>query len=145
MVNQQPTPAEPYPDSYNLSDNTMACALACAIEIIASLLSGAASGTELKDIVAGPRAGRDGHFFGAIDIAAFQEVEAFKAHMDVVIDEVHKLRRRRVPLYVSREIEADFESSYRREGIPLARTTVDDIVAAAATLGVDSSDLFSLD
>jgi hypothetical protein len=48
-------------------------------------------------------------------------------------------------LYVPGEIEADFESSYTQEGIPLARTTVDDVVATAATLGVDSSDLFSLD
>jgi hypothetical protein len=48
-------------------------------------------------------------------------------------------------LYVPGEIEADFESSNTREGIPLARTTVDDMVAAAATLDVDCSDLFSLD
>jgi hypothetical protein len=37
------------------------------------------------------------------------------------------------------------ESAYARDGIPLARTTVDDVVAAAHTLGVDSSGLFDLD
>jgi ureidoglycolate dehydrogenase (NAD+) len=121
--------------------------LGMAIGMIASLLSGAAYGTELGDMVAGPRAGQDGHFFAAIDIAGFQEVEGFKTRVDAVIDEVHKSRPRAgiSRLYVPGEIEADFESSYTREGIPLARTTVDDMVAAAATLDVDCLDLFSLD
>ena len=121
--------------------------LGMAIGMIASLLSGAAYGTELGDMVAGPRPGRDGHFFAAIDIAAFQDVEGFKTRVDAVIDEVHKSRPRAgvSRLYVPGEMEADFESSYTREGIPLARTTVDDVVATAAALSVDSSDLFSLD
>jgi LDH2 family malate/lactate/ureidoglycolate dehydrogenase len=121
--------------------------LGMAIGMIASLLSGSAYGTELGDMVTGPRPGRDGHFFAAIDIAAFQEVEGFKTRVDAVIDEVHKSRPRAgvSRLYVPGEIEADFESSYAREGIPLARTTVDDVVATATALGVDSSDLFSLD
>jgi ureidoglycolate dehydrogenase (NAD+) len=98
-------------------------------------------------MVEGPRPGLDGHFFAAIDIAAFQEVESFKMRVDAVIDEVHQSRPRTggSRLYVPGEIEADLESAYARDGIPLARTTVDDLVAAADTLGADSSGLFDFD
>ena len=64
--------------------------LGMAIGMMASLLSGAAYGTELGNMVDGPKPGRDGHFFAAIDIAAFQDVESFKRRVDVVIDEVHE-------------------------------------------------------
>jgi len=121
--------------------------LGMAIGMIATLLSGAAYGTELGNMVKGPRPGLDGHFFAAIDIAAFQEVESFKTRVDAVIDEVHQSRPRAggSRLYVPGEIEADLEFAYARDGIPLARRTVDDIVAAADALGVDSSGLFDLD
>jgi ureidoglycolate dehydrogenase (NAD+) len=121
--------------------------LGMAIGMIATLLSGAAYGTELGNMVEGPRPGLDGHFFAAIDIAAFQEIESFKTRVDAVIDEVHGSRPRAgvSRLFVPGEIETDLESAYAHDGIPLARTTVDDVVAAAGTLGVDSSSLFDLD
>jgi LDH2 family malate/lactate/ureidoglycolate dehydrogenase len=52
-------------------------ALGMAIGMMASLLSGAAYGTQLGNMVEGPRPGLDGHFFAAVDIAAFQDVESF--------------------------------------------------------------------
>ena len=121
--------------------------LGMAIGMVASLLSGAAYGTELGDMVEGPRPGLDGHFFAAIDIAAFQDVESFRNRVDAVIDEVHESRPRAgVPrLFVPGEIEAEFELTYAHDGILLARTTVNDVAAAADALGVDLSDLFSLD
>jgi LDH2 family malate/lactate/ureidoglycolate dehydrogenase len=117
-----------------------------AIGMIASLLSGAAYGTELGDMIEGPRPGLDGHFFAAIDIAAFQDIESFKKRVDAVIDEVHESRPRAgvSRLLVPGEIEAEYELAYARDGILLASTTVDDIAAAADALGVDS-DLFSGD
>jgi LDH2 family malate/lactate/ureidoglycolate dehydrogenase len=120
--------------------------LGMAIGMIASLLSGAAYGTELGDMIEGPRPGLDGHFFAAIDIAAFQDIEGFKERVDSVIDEVHESRPRAgvSRLFVPGEIEAEFESAYARSGILLAGTTVDDVAAAADALGVDSSILFSL-
>ena len=65
--------------------------LGMAIGMMASLLSDAAYGTELGNMVEGPRPGLDGHFFAAIDIAAFQDVESFKNRVDAVIDEVHRI------------------------------------------------------
>ena len=117
-----------------------------AIGMIASLLSGAAYGTELGDMIEGPRPGLDGHFFAAIDIAAFQDIEGFKERVDSVIDEVHESRPRAgvSRQFVPGEIEAEFESAYARNGILLAGTTVDDVAAAADAFGVDSSILFSL-
>jgi hypothetical protein len=41
------------------------------------------------------------------------------------------------------EIEHDIETAYRRDGIVLAGTTVDDIAKAAAGLKVDASALFA--
>jgi L-2-hydroxycarboxylate dehydrogenase (NAD+) len=120
--------------------------LGMAIGMIASLLSGASYGTELGNMTEGPRPGQDGHFFAAIDIAAFQDVESFKKRVDAVIDEVHETRPRAgvSRLFVPGEIEAESESASARDGILLARTTVDDVAAAADALGVDSSNLFSL-
>ena len=117
--------------------------LAMAIGMIASLLSGAAYGAELGDMVNGPKPGRDGHFFAAIDIAAFQEIDKFETRVDAIIDEAHASRRRAgvSRLFVPGEIEAELASAYARDGIPLARTTVDDVAAAAAALGVDASGL----
>lgn len=118
--------------------------LGMAIGMMASLLSGAAYGTELGNMVEGPRPGLDGHFFAAIDIAAFQDVESFKNRVDAVIDEVHESRRRAgvSRLFVPGEIEAEFESTYAHDGILLARTTVNDVAAAADALEVDPSNLF---
>jgi LDH2 family malate/lactate/ureidoglycolate dehydrogenase len=118
--------------------------LGMAIGLLASLLSGAAYGTELGNMVDGPRAGSDGHFFAALNIAAFEDLDRFKARVDAVIDQVHGSRRRAGigRLFVPGEIEADFEVDYERDGILLAGTTVDDIAAVAGELDVDASALF---
>ena len=91
-----------------------------------------------------PKAGRDGHFFLAINIAAFEEVEGFKRRVDKIVREVHGSRRadgvERV--LVPGELEANFERTYTTEGIPLAGTTINDIADQAETLRVDASTLF---
>ncbi|MGH7160987.1 MAG: Ldh family oxidoreductase, partial [Acetobacteraceae bacterium] len=46
--------------------------LAIVTGMLSTLLSGASTGTELGNMVAGARPGRDGHAFIAIDVAAFQ-------------------------------------------------------------------------
>ena len=53
--------------------------LGVVIGMLSSLLSGAAYGTELGNMVDGPAAGKDGHLFIAIDVAGFQPVETFKS------------------------------------------------------------------
>ena len=91
----------------------------------------------------GPIAGKDGHFFAAINIAFFEDVAEVKARTDAIIRQVHDSKRRPdvSRLYVPGEIEADFAAS-RGGGISLAGPTVDDIAAEASRLGVDASALF---
>ena len=115
-----------------------------AVGMIASLLSGAAYGTESGNMIEGARVGTDGHFFAAIDIAAFEDPDRFRERVDGVIAQVHGSRR--APgtdrLLVPGELEAEFEAAYARDGILLAGTTVDEIAEQAAKLGVDAGPLF---
>jgi LDH2 family malate/lactate/ureidoglycolate dehydrogenase len=118
--------------------------LGMAIGMLSSLLSGAAYGTELCNMVDGPIAGHDGQFFAAVDIDAFQDLVSFETRVDGVINEVHasKARADSSRLLVPGEIEADLERARSRDGIPLAGATVNSIAAAAEALGVDASPLF---
>lgn len=118
-------------------------ALGMAIGMLSSLLSGAAYGTELGNMVDGPRPGLDGQFFAAIDIAAFTEPATFSGRVDAAIDQVHSSDRRDGVdrLLVPGEIEAELASDFERTGIPLAAETINDILAAAEELGVDPQQL----
>jgi LDH2 family malate/lactate/ureidoglycolate dehydrogenase len=114
-------------------------ALALIMGILSSMLSGAAYGTELGSIVDGPRAGEDGHFFAAIRVSAFEDVDRFKARVDAAIRQIHESRR--VPgverIYAPGDLEFETEARYRAEGIPLNDLTIRDIKAVAERLGVE--------
>lgn len=118
--------------------------LGMVVGILSTLLSGAAYGTELGNMVDGPKAGRDGHFFLAINIAAFEQLEHFKRRVDKIVTEVHNSRRAGgvVRLLVPGELEANFERTYATEGIRLAATTINDIADLAEKFRVDASTLF---
>ena len=118
--------------------------LGMAIGLLSTLLSGAAYGTELGNMVDGPQAGRDGHFFAALNIAAFEDLDRFKARVDAMIDEVHGSRRRawRRAHFRARRDRGGFQADYERDGILLTGTTVDDIAAVARRLDVDATALF---
>lgn len=113
--------------------------LAMLMGIFSSMLSGAAYGTELGNMEDGPKAGQDGHFAMAINVAAFEEIARFKERVDAAIAQIHACRR--APgverLYVSGEREALSRAAYGREGIPLNEVTLRDIAAASRGLGVD--------
>ncbi len=115
--------------------------LAMLMGVFSSMLSGAAYGTELGTMEDGPRAGGDGHFLMAINVAAFEETDRFKERIDAAIAEVHASRR--APgverLYVAGEVEFMRRAQYEREGIPLNAATLEDIAATARDLGEDTS------
>ena len=52
--------------------------LAVVMGVLSSLLSGAAFGTELGNMVDGPKPGLDGQFILALDVGAFEDVDYFK-------------------------------------------------------------------
>lgn len=113
--------------------------MAMAMGMLASLLAGAGYGLETGNMVDGAIAGADGQFFAAIDVAAFEDPEHFRARVDGIIDQIHGSRR--APgverLLVPGEMEARFEAQYGREGIPLNDATLADIAAAALARGVE--------
>lgn len=116
--------------------------LGMAVGMLSSLLSGAAYGTESGNMKDGAVVGVDGHFFAAINVAAFEDVSHFKARTDVIIEQVHKSKRREdTPrLLVPGEVEAELEAA-SRDGLYLPGTTIDDIVLAARAFDIDASSL----
>ena len=117
--------------------------LAMAAGILSTLLSGAGYGTESGNMVDGPIPGRDGQFYLALNVAAFEDVAAFRARMDRIIREYRSTRLapgfRRV--FVPGEMEAELERRQREVGVPLNEATIQGIREAAGRLGVDSSAL----
>ena len=112
--------------------------LALVMGILSSLLSGAAYGTELGNMVDGPRAGQDGHFVAAIRIAAFEDVERFKARVDKIVAEIHACRLARgvERVFVPGEREHLYRQAALRDGIPLNPVELADLARTARELGV---------
>jgi len=112
--------------------------LALIMGVLSSMLSGAAYGTELGDMDAGPIAGQDGHFMLAINVAAFEEVARFKARVDAAICQLHDCRR--TPgverIYAPGEKELLTRRERECDGIPLNHVTLADLRRAAEGLGV---------
>lgn len=90
--------------------------LAIVFGILSSLLSGAAYGTELGNMVDGPKPGQDGHFFLAVNIAAFEDPHHFRSRVDGII---RQIREGGGSPHAPGGLEALTESRYRQEGIPL--------------------------
>ncbi len=112
--------------------------LALIMGILSSMLSGAAYGTELGNMVDGPQPGKDGHFVAAIQVAAFEDAARFKARVDGAIRQIHACRP--APgfdrTYTPGELEAARAAGYAAHGIPLNEVTLADLRRAAADVGV---------
>jgi LDH2 family malate/lactate/ureidoglycolate dehydrogenase len=108
-------------------------ALALIMGILSSMLSGAAYGLELGNMVDGPRAGQDGHFVAAIKVAAFEDPARFKERVDKAIGEIHAIRK--APgferTFAPGEVEQLREQEYRQHGIPLNSVTLGDLRSVA--------------
>ena len=115
--------------------------LGMAVGMLSTLLSGAAYGTASGTMEAGARVGRDGHFFAAINIAAFADPATFKKRVDDIVAEIHNSRRAAGVdrLLVPGEIEHTIETNFRQNGIRLAAATVDDLLSVAERLGVNAT------
>jgi LDH2 family malate/lactate/ureidoglycolate dehydrogenase len=117
--------------------------LAMIMGILSSMLSGASYGTELGSLEDGPKPGQDGHFVLALRVAAFEDVERFKARVDGAIRQIHTCRRApgAEPLLAPGEKEALTRDAYRRDGIPLNAITLTDLSRAVAEVGASSPQL----
>jgi len=115
--------------------------LAVITGILSTLLSGAAYGTQLGNMVDGPHAGADGHFFMALGLAAFGDPAAFKRRVDDVVRQIHASAPAPgfARCYAPGALEAEYEARYSREGIPLNDATLAGVAAAARERGVDAA------
>lgn len=115
--------------------------MAMVMGIMSSMLSGAAYGTELGDLYEGPKAGQDGHFVAAINIAAFEDIDRFKERVDAAVREQHETRK--APgidqIFVPGEIESEKRGRYMRDGIPLNPVGLADLKKTAASLDVETT------
>jgi LDH2 family malate/lactate/ureidoglycolate dehydrogenase len=94
--------------------------LAIVFGMLSSLLSGAAYGTELGNMVDGARPGIDGHLFAAINIAAFENVNTFRSRVDAIVRQIRESKPAGSSmLYAPGGLEAETEAAYQRDGIPL--------------------------
>jgi L-2-hydroxycarboxylate dehydrogenase (NAD+) len=112
--------------------------LAIIMGVLSSFLSGAAFGSELGDMVNGPRPGADGQFVMAIDVSAFTDVNSFRARVD---DLVRQIRRSATApgferCYAPGEMEHENERQYRRNGIPLNAETLAGLEECERALGL---------
>jgi LDH2 family malate/lactate/ureidoglycolate dehydrogenase len=113
--------------------------MAFILGLLSTMLSGASYGTELGSLKAGPHPGEDGHFFMAIKVEAFEEVNRFKRRVDGVLQQLHASRL--APgfdrIYAPGEVEFLTEARYRQEGIPLTAATIQGIFRTAEHFGID--------
>ncbi|MDP6951590.1 MAG: Ldh family oxidoreductase [Alphaproteobacteria bacterium] len=112
--------------------------LALMMGLLSTLLSGAAFGTELGNMVDGPQAGADGHFFAAINVAAFVPAGEFTHRLDGI---AAGLRAGATApghdrIYMPGDLERATADAYARDGIPLNGETMAGIEAMAARFGV---------
>ena len=111
--------------------------LAVMVDILAGVLAGALfAGVRQRD--PDPIRADIGHFFGAIDVARFRDLAAFKTDMD---DLLHALKdstkaEGQERIYVAGEPEWECEQRRRREGIPLAPGLVTQLREVAVAVDV---------
>ncbi|MEX2264670.1 MAG: Ldh family oxidoreductase [Bryobacteraceae bacterium] len=112
--------------------------LAIVMGMLSSLLSGASYGTELGDMQDGAKPGSDGHIFIALNVASFEEPSRFRERVDGIVRQIRGSRRAAGvgKIYAPGELEAETESRYRKEGIPLNDATLDGLREAAELVGL---------
>jgi LDH2 family malate/lactate/ureidoglycolate dehydrogenase len=96
--------------------------LAVMVDILSGVLAGAGFADVRRRREPEPTRADIGHFFGAIDIARFRDLAAFKADMDDLLQALKDSRKAEGQdrIYVAGEPESECEQRRRRDGIPLA-------------------------
>jgi LDH2 family malate/lactate/ureidoglycolate dehydrogenase len=113
--------------------------LSVMVDILAGVLSGAAHSDVLHRAGTPPPRADVGHFFGAIDVARFRPLEAFRADMDDLLRSLKDAPRAEGAerIWVAGEPEWECERRRRQDGIPLAPGLVAQLRQVAAATGVE--------
>lgn len=104
-------------------------ALAMMVELFCGVLSGAAVGNEVGSMYKHlDRPQNVGHFFCLVDVAAFMDVEEFKARADRMVDSIKACRKRpgTEEIFVPGEPELRNAEYNNKHGIPIGRETIDE-------------------
>jgi LDH2 family malate/lactate/ureidoglycolate dehydrogenase len=111
--------------------------LAVMVDILSGVLAGAAF-ADVRRRNGDPVRPDIGHFFGAIDITRFRDLEAFKADMDNLLQTLKDSPKAEGQdrIYVAGEPEWECEQRRLREGIPLAPGLVSQLRAVSAETAV---------
>jgi L-2-hydroxycarboxylate dehydrogenase (NAD+) len=113
--------------------------LALMVEIFSSILAGAPFGSQIGGLFFDLDRSQDmGHFFGALDVAGFMNVDAFRARIDELIAYIKSVPKAEGvdEILVPGEPEARMAAQYRVEGIPLAEDVLATINQLAAEMSV---------
>ena len=113
--------------------------LSAIVDIMSGILTGAAFGPHIGDLVRDFTRPQDvGYFFAAIRADLFVPLEEFKTRMDQMIREIKEaLRLKGVErIYLPGEIEYEKVRERSREGIPVSRELVKELRVIGARYGV---------
>ena len=113
-----------------------------AISVVMDMLSGVLTGSGVGPEVAGPyqaaQRSQAGHLLLALDIKAFQPLDAFNTRMEAMIEGLHGAPRAKGTdriLYPG-ELEAANDARFREEGLTLPEDTLADLAKLAGALGM---------
>lgn len=119
-------------------------ALGAVVDIFSAVLSGANYGPWVPPFVSFLPVSDDlpgkgiGHFFGAMRIDAFRPANDFKKHMDLWIRRFREAKtvEGQEKVLIPGDPEREIESERRKNGIPLLRSVVEDLVSTGAKFGI---------
>lgn len=109
--------------------------LALMVDVLSGVLSGAATGLQ---VYADEKRPDVGHFFLALDPAAFRPLDEFKRDMDRLARELKDSPKAegQARIYVAGEKSAARTEAHRREGVPLGPKVVEQLKKIGAELGI---------
>lgn len=112
--------------------------------VLVDILCGILSGGAFADMVDSKKDGKPapaevGHFFMAIKIQSFVDLDTFKDHMDTLIDRLKSSRKAlgENRIFIHGEKEYELYDRYIVEGVPLEDKVYDTLAAIARDLSVE--------
>jgi LDH2 family malate/lactate/ureidoglycolate dehydrogenase len=115
--------------------------LALMMDVLAGVLSGAGFGPTVTGLDE-PGYVNVGHFFVALDIAAFMDLDRFLDRIGTLAQHIHSTPRRKGVdrVLVPGQLEAEMTEHRRREGVPYPRSVYDRLLQIAGEMGLDVPD-----
>jgi LDH2 family malate/lactate/ureidoglycolate dehydrogenase len=113
--------------------------LALMVDVLSGVLPGAAFGGTAGFPALWGNQANIGHFFTAIDVAAFIDVDEFKSKTDQMVQDIKKLplAKGMDRIYLPGEIEFDNETERTKNGLPVVDDVVEELKVLAAKYGVE--------